>query len=382
MDRIENINLERIRWCCDDRGIDLDVLPAQVGIAASTWEKFVDGEKGLTFNQLRKIAVYFNRGTLFFLEPGRVNERRVHSPQFRTLANQRADLSAEIKALIERVEKHRDIYLGLLEELDAIRAPRFDPPEMPRNRERYAAETARQWLGLAEQATFDAYRKAVEARGILVFRSMGYQGQWKIPDESGIAGFSLYHEQCPVIFIKQQRTQARQTFTLMHELGHILLHRSSFIDDEEDMYSRQGRERRANSFAGYLLVPDQHLATIDDAHRPAEVDEYYGWLRRYAERWGVSVEMILRRLMDSGRLEAEQYEGYRAWWRQQPIPEQDGANRMWRNREPLHMFGGRFVATVLDALHARRITLNKASSYLDNLKVKDVHALEAHLANV
>lgn len=382
MARVENINLDRVRWCCDDRGISLDELPAEVGIATTTWEKFVEGEQGLTFNQLRRLAGYFNRGTLFFLEAGRVDERRVHSPQFRTIANQRTDLSPEIKALIERVEKHRGIYLSLLDDIDQLQAPRFDPPELSRNNERRAAAIARQWLGLAEQSTFEDYRNSVEAKGILVFRSMGYQGQWKIPDESGIVGFSLYHEQSPVIFIKRQRLQARQTFTLMHELGHVLLHRSSFVDDEEDLYSRQGRERRANAFAGHLLVPDEHLGMIDDAARPAEVAEYYGWLRPYAERWGVSAEVILRRLMDSGRLEATQYEGYRAWWRQQPIPEQDGGNRMWRNREPLHMFGSRFVATVLDALHARQITLNKASSYLDNLKVKDVHALEAHLANV
>jgi len=39
-----------------------------------------------------------------------------------------------------------------------------------------------------------------------------------------------------------------------------------------------------------------------------------------------------------------------------------------------------FVRTVLDALDARNITLAKASSYLDSLKIKDLHQLERHYA--
>jgi len=380
MDYIENINRERIRWCCDDRGITLDELREHVGIAASTWEKFIEGERGLTFKQLRGIANYFNRGVLFFLETGPVNERRLRSPQFRTIANQREDLSSEIKAIIERVERHRELYLGLLEDLDEA-AP-FDPPEMPVRNLKPAAQVAREWLGLNGEDNFSAYRAAVERRGVLVFQSMGYQGQWRLPAKSSVAGFSLYFEQCPVIFIKKLEPKTRQTFTLMHELGHLLLHRSSFIDDEDDLFSREGRERMANAFAGCLLVPDEHLDQINVDARPDHVSGFSTWLRPYTRAWGISAEVILRRLLDCDRLPREEYEAYRERWRQQPASRQEEGNRQWRNREPLHIFGGRFVRTVLDALHARQITLNKASAYLDNLKVKDVHALEAHLADV
>jgi hypothetical protein len=40
------------------------------------------------------------------------------------------------------------------------------------------------------------------------------------------------------------------------------------------------------------------------------------------------------------------------------------------------------VRTVLDALSARRISLAKASTYLDNLKISDLHKLERHCAGV
>ena len=84
------------------------------------------------------------------------------------------------------------------------------------------------------------------------------------------AGASLYSDNCPVIVVKKTRAETQQSFTLMHELGHLLLQRASSIDDEADMHSQQGRERDANSFAGRLLVPDAWLAQVRDDERPAE----------------------------------------------------------------------------------------------------------------
>ena len=45
----------------------------------------------------------------------------------------------------------------------------------------------------------------------------------------------------------------------MHELAHVLLHKASWIDDEADLRSTQGREQEANLFAGLVLVPDHFL---------------------------------------------------------------------------------------------------------------------------
>ena len=131
MERIQSINPDRIAWCCADLGITPGELAAETGIAAATMEHVMAGKDGMTFNQLRKIADHFGRGVLFFLEEGAVDEAQVHSPQFRTLANQKPELSAKLKALIERVEKQREVYLSLREELDDVDRPQFSPPVLP-----------------------------------------------------------------------------------------------------------------------------------------------------------------------------------------------------------------------------------------------------------
>ncbi len=382
MERIQSINPERIAWYCADHGITPEALASELGIASPSIDRVMAGEDGLTFNQLRKIAEYFGRGVLFFLEAGPVDEAQVHTPQFRTLAKQKPELSTKLKALIERVEKQRAVYLSLLEELDDTDRNRFSPPDLSRIDPREAAHIARQWLGLADENSFDDYRAALEALGVLVFRSNGYNGKWQIAEENPILGFALYDRTCPVIVIKKQLRKSQQSFTLMHELGHLLLHKASSIDDEGDLQSREGREREANAFAGLLLVPDTFLASIDDAKMPDEVSQYDAWLEHPRKKWGVSGEVILRRLLDTGRLPQSQYTAYRLWWKQSPIRQKDIGSRAYRHREPKHIFGDIFVRTVLDALNAGHITLAKASTYLDNLKISDLHQLENHYARL
>lgn len=382
MERIQAINPDRILLCCKDYGISPEALAIEIGIAAESMKQLLVGQGSLTLGQLQKLGAFFQRGILFFLETAKLDEMKIHSSQFRTLANQKPLLSSDVKMLIERVEKQREVYLSLREELESGEKREFITPNLTAHQIRESAGIVRQWLKLGNQNNFDTYRKSVEARGILVFRSNGYKGKWNIEKENPILGFSIYYEDTPVIFLKKQSSDAPLSFTLMHELGHLLLHKSSSIDEEIDLESHQGTEAEANAFAGFVLVPDDFLRKISDASRPRAVDQFDDWLLKYRQEWGVSTEVILRRLLDAKRLTAQQYNAYRNWRNKNFIPYPESGNRQYRNREPMHIFGDKFVHTVFDALNERHITLVKASSYLDNLKIKDLHSLERFYAGL
>lgn len=311
MERID-FNQGRIAWCCDDSGISLSNLALETGISDATLGKAMSEGRGLTFNQLKKVADYFGRGILFFMEEGPADPVKVHTAAFRSIANQKPAISAKLRALIERAERQRDIYLGLREEIGLDDALGFSPPSVSTNA-REAAKTTRAWLGLSNENTFEQYRAAVERKGILVFRSNGYNGQWQIAKDNPVLGFSLYDHKCPLILVKKQHFETLQTFTLMHELGHILLHKISSIDDDADLHHSSGSEREANEFAGLILVPDSFLDTISIWEKPDNADEFDEWLSSYRKRWGVSGEVILRRLLDAGRISGEEYGAYRAW---------------------------------------------------------------------
>lgn len=380
MDRI-TINPSRLLWGCRERGVDLDQLAAETRIAVNTLNRALSGAGGLTFRQLQNLAKYFDRGVLFFLENGEPEAEDLYSPQFRTLENQKPELTQKVRALIQRVERQRTVYVELREGLGDDDWIPYQPFSLPTNDIPLAAAMAREWLGLEEENRFQDFREAVEARGILVFRTNGYNGDWQIPRTDSIEGFCLYENVCPVIVVRKHGAEARQTFTLFHELGHILLHRGSYIDDQDDFTIQTGHERAANRFAGQILVPDSFLDQIDMRERPEEVSGFELWLRGYCVRWGVSTEVVLRRLRDAGMVQDRDYEDYRDWRDRQVRPQREGGNRAARYREPLDVFGPTFTRTVFEALGRDQITSNTACRYLDNVKISDLRQLEGHLAS-
>jgi len=384
MERIHSINPQRIEWCCRDFQVAGERVAEGLGIGRLTWEKVLSGQGGLTFGQLKKLATYFGRGVLFFLEPTPVAEETVHTPQFRTLANGHVDLTPELRRVIEAVEDQREAYVATLEELDEDGRQGFDPPELVGLGPSEAAARVRGWLGLTEKGDFNGFRAAVESKGILVFRLHGHHGRWHMPSTSPVLGFALYDPRCPVIVVRSRFPETLQAFTLLHELGHLLMHRRSSINLEEDLEgaeSKERQEREANTFAGHVLVPEVFLESIQDAQRPATVALYDEWLAPQRRAWGVSTEVILRRLMDAGRLSRALYGEYRSWRQSLPVsPPKRGGNRAYRYREPLNLFGQPFVRTMLDAKNAGLLSLARTSTYLDGLKLTDLHRLERDCA--
>lgn len=376
MERIESINPDRIQWCLDDSGISLEQLAAGTKISPASLEKVMRGELGLTFKQIKKIGDYFGRGALFYLESGDVDKKRIRSTQFRSILNQQYAVDKKIKQIIQLAEWHRDIYIDLLEEIDRDDVIEFAPPDIAKLTIPQAAAKARAWLELEQPKSFNDYRQAIENKGILVFRTNGYAGKWQIPQENPILGFNLYYSVYPLIVVRKQRSEARQTFTLAHELGHLLLHKQSAIHTESDVQFDYQHESDANQFAGHFLVPDGFLEQIDLDKQPETPGELDAWLLDHKKAWGVSTEVILIRLINSGKIESRVYHAYRNWLNHRSFDDTaENYGRRIRYREPRHILGDNYVKIVMEALHANRITLTKASKYLDNLKVKDIHEL-------
>lgn len=382
MERIDGINPNRIEWCLHDAGITADQLARDLGIAETTLPLVLAGERGLTYGQLKKLGKYFGRTALFFLEPGEVVPTQVRSAAFRTLSNQKRDLDKSVKKVIELAEWHREAYLGLLGDLERNEETRFSPPDVQGLSAEAAARAARSWLQITATRCFADYRQAIEAKGVLVFRTNGYAGKWQLPKENSVLGFSIYKERLPVILVKKQRSETSQTFTLAHELGHLLMHRTSMIDDEADFSSNGALEVQANQFAGFFLVPTEDLAEISIRDQPADVSEFDNWLAPYRKAWGASTEVILLRLMSIGGMTQNSFGAYKQWMASQRFGDEATGSRMYRYREPKHILGEGYVRTVLDALDAKKLSLVRASKYLDDIKLNDIRKLERHYADV
>ncbi len=380
------INPSRLEWCLDTVQIDIESLSTELRIAQTTLEQAMDNKKVFSVKQLEKLANYFKRNLLFFLEPTSPQEEKIYSLQFRTINNKKPIHSPKLRSFIEQVERQRDIYIGLLEDLGEPVNNAWYPDGLDLNKSiKSISGDIRNWLGLAISDDFIAMRNAVEQKGIMVIVSNGHNGKWQIDKKNPVRGFSLYYEYLPIIVIKKQRSSGAQTFTLMHELAHLLLHKESVIDHDEDFYNYQGKEKEANEFAGNLLIPDSFLNEIDTVQLlRLKIQEYDSFFKHYRKLWCVSNRAILVRLLINKKISQQHYQSYVDYKEHELIKEANKISskpipRSYRHREPMNVFGRPFVSAVFDSLHNKKITLAKASSYLDNLKISDVKRLEQYV---
>lgn len=380
-----SINPSRLEWCLNAVQIDIEHLSAELHIAPKTLEQVMDSQKVISINQLEKIANYFKRSLLFFLEPEEVQDEKIYSLQFRTLNNQKPIHSSKLRAFVEQVEKQRQVYINLLEDIDeplkADWRPNLDWNEDIKN----ISKNVRKWLGLSLSDSFVAIREAVENKGIMVIVSNGYNGKWQIDKNHPVRGLSLYFDVLPIIVVKKQKSKGAQAFTLIHELAHLLLHKESTIDNDEDFYNYRGSEKEANTFAGNVLIPDDSLSQIDTKELlKLEVSEYDSFLGDYKKLWCVSGRAIIVRLLINKKISQTHYQNYVSF--KDTIHARE-ANRVtttivprtYRYREPVNVFGKPFVYAVFDSMHTKKITLSKASTYLDNLKISDIRRLEQYV---
>ena len=99
----------------------------------------------------------------------------------------------------------------------------------------------------------------------------------------------------------------RQRFTVAHEIGHMLLHADQPLIVDGQGFAligerREGgdspREIEANAFAAALLMPADWLVAAIKSNQFDLTDENDAGVRRLAERFGVSQQAMMFRLIN------------------------------------------------------------------------------------
>lgn len=211
-------------------------------------------------------------------------------------ADNKAALSSTERTVIKRKIEN---YVLLEQALDI-------PPVMPESRhieatqavmpawiERIAQET-RGWLGVEDAPLGDALA-VLERKGLKVLRER-LAGK--------IIGFSAYKEEWGgVIVINTHNHEGRdvpyerQVFTALHELGHLIFHRSEYRKPQPYLgKGKDPREKVVDHFAAAVLIPAGALRA-----------DLYNYQQRWLpepllldlrERYGASVRTLLARARD------------------------------------------------------------------------------------
>lgn len=221
-----------------------------------------------------------------------------------------------------------------------------------------------------------AWREAIEDAGVLVF---GFSGV----ESSAASGFALTGGEIPAIGLNNRDAPVRRVFTLLHELTHVVLRTEDALCDlSEDGPSGADVERYCNHVAGAVLVPKDALLSHPLVTRNTSLEWTASSIGALAKIFGVSREVVLRRLLIFQRTTVEHYASWRAALRseqrdyEKEIEARDGGPS--HARKKLAQLGRRYLRLVLDAANRERISLSDASDYL-GVKVDHFPKLAAEL---
>ena len=365
-----------LRWARESQGYSIEEVASRLKRDPSEVAAWETGAESPTYVQLETLAykIYKRPLAVFFLPapPAEPEPER----EFRTLPEY--DLESLTADTRYQIRFAHSLQLSLRELLEgrnpAERVIFRDIQLTLQSNIPRTAEAVRRYLGIMLQqqerwrnseTALKAWRNAVEEVGVFVFKHAFKERQ--------ISGFCLIDAEFPIIYLNNSTTKTRQIFSLFHELAHLLF-RINGISKFNPSYIRDLHppERRieqfCNSFAAELLLPS---ADFDQQLRDIRINEVS--VERLANRYCVSREAVMRRLLDKGLVSQELYEEKAAEWAAQAEQKNTEGGNYYATQAAY--LGEHYLKLVLGKHYQGRISLDQVADYL-GVKPKNVAALE------
>lgn len=179
-------------------------------------------------------------------------------------------------------------------------------------------------------------------------------------------GFAIADDIAPFVVINDQDSTPAWSFTLLHELVHLLFGQTGISGASPGT----GIEELCNNVAAEWLLPARELKQIE-IDLPQDISEQQEHISKFARRRNLSHTMVAYRLLRSGRIDQQNYNRLRAdfakWWnrernrKREKARESDGGPnyyvvRRHRVGEALLWFTGRMMRSgALSTTKAARI---------------------------
>lgn len=369
------INPDIIKWARERSGYTLKEVADSVSKNADTISNWESGSSAPTYSQLERLADKCKRPVaLFFFpevpeEPDLVNQLALRSseieelsPNIRLLLRHAAARQVSLMELnmgANPVETRifRDLHARLDDSVTALAHQAREYLEI-------SVETQASWKSSTE--ALGTWRNRIEEKGIFVFKD-AFQDDF-------VDGFSLVHDQFPVIYLNNSRPHVRQIFSLFHELAHLLLQRNGITRGVK--IGGEKIERFCNRFAAEFLVPSYDLETRLDF---PDYDDTAIW--ELARHYKVSRSVILLKLIDQHILKRTDYERMTKKWKEAHESNLEKAAESknlgggdYYNTRAVYL-GYRFMELAFSRYHQGGCSIEELAEHL-NVKVKNLPGLE------
>lgn len=375
-----------LRWARETCGLSDVAASRKIGVPDDRVGLWETGNQQPTIAQLKKAAAVYKRSlSVFFLSepPSGFDTLR----DFRRLAGSEAgDWSPDLHEEYRRAHTQREYLLELSEIEDQEISADWRVSEIPVSDEDLAQDGRQALLsasalelpesGGTPYEHLNFWISALEEAGVLVAATRG--GRISVKE---MRAFSLHFEVLPVIVVNGADSPRGRLFSLVHEYAHLLLQTGGLCDTTTDLRATnmdRELEARCNAIAGSLLVPSAALLARPEV--VARKESFNTWdydaLRPVAAAFGVSAEVILRRLTTLGRVPKafydQQRETFLTAYDRENLQSRAGGGNWYRNT--VRDLGKGYVRHVADAHRRRVIDSNTAAVYL-NVKVGQIGRL-------
>lgn len=386
------INPALLVWARETAGFDLAAAAIKLGVEDEKLIAWEAGDDQPSIAQLRKMAETYKRplAVLYLPEPP-LMFRPMHD--FRRLPELGLrHFSPALTLEIRYAQQRRALALELFEDAGDT-PPAFTLETTTGTNAEAVAKTIRDALGIdhAMQAhwreprvAFMAWRAKIEELGVLVFQASRLEN-----DEA--SGFAYWDDVLPFMVVNRKDAYARRTFSMFHELAHLMLRQSGVSDLDIEgprLKDDEQVEVFCNQVAAATLMPrDTFLREPLIAAHGAGVREWSDEdVLALSMIYSVSREAIVRRLLTLGRTTEAFYKRKRAQFavefqrQKQREKEKNEGKPIPRNmpRETVADFGKPFVRRVIENYHLDRISLSDVSGYL-GVKVRHVPGIEQQI---
>jgi len=375
IERATAITPSLLTWARERSGLSVPEVAESMGKSVEVVEAWEAGEAWPTYNQLEALAerLYHRPVALFFLpEPPPEPEAQ---QEFRTLPDfdvrrLKADTRYVVRVALSLQDSLRELTGGvnpatrlLLKEVQEVKGKDIAALAVWL-REFLGVPLSRQTGWRYAEDAMSAWRGAIERAGVFVFKQPFRQSE--------VSGFCLNDDEFPIIMVNNSTAHTRQIFTLFHELAHLIYGMNSITTADGSFVNRmsgpaQALEIVCNRLAAEFLVP----ANAFPWDR-LDLDRLEQSVCEIASTFNVSREVILRRVLDAGRIDAATYQELAAVWAQDAGREGEGGNYYYNQATYL---GDSFLRLAFSRYRAGLISSPELAEHL-GIKAKNLSRFE------
>ena len=345
------VNPEILVWARKTAGLTLQDAVTKVGIRDARGVAAIDrltalerGEERPTRPILVKMAHHYRRPLLaFYLNaPPRRDDR---GPDFRTLPGARSsETDALIDALVRNLQSRQNMVRAALEAedeaeplpfvgalsrsgdahtgIESLRRVLRRKPEAARLSQRAARilgqvlgddlNAARYYAEPTAEHAFRLLRSRTEDAGVFVLLQGDLGSHHTAIDVEVLRGLAIADDVAPFVVINDNDSRAAWSFTLLHELTHLLLGQTGF----SGVTFGTEIEEFCNNVAAEWLLPARTLDEIE-IERGWDLAEQTRLIGEFAREHNLSRTMVAYRLLRASRIDRSTFERLRADFREQ-----------------------------------------------------------------